>query len=153
MEQAAELREQRKRVLRALDYDLPLLATRAAIEIDRLISGNDIGSRNIQELSALLKNSGLVNASAQRQYLMDPGTLSVLNQAITHTDNTFAETSVEALVNKALTIAEELSMPTTAGHRNGNLEKLKKFCLALSELAASYRQSVLGEETHEPRNA
>ena len=74
--------------LSALDPDLALLASEAAIDIDNMLSKKetdlkqDIDLEAIHRLAELLSNSIDVNAGADAlQSLMDPSTITVLNEA------------------------------------------------------------------------
>jgi hypothetical protein len=142
------------KVLRALDSDIPLLATRAAIELDRLLADDNIGLTNVGKLASLLQESQIVN-SATKNTLLDPATLTVMNRAITEADLGRGIIKVEDLIKKAYEIANKLAASEDELSKDSykdELRKLKKFCMALSNLSASYRQSLFGNNTLQPNH-
>lgn len=142
----------KSRVLRALDADVPLLATRAAIELDRLIENDDIGLVNVYKLASLLQESS-VRVGSTKNPLMDPATVTVMNHAITGSGFGSEMVRVDELIAKSFEIAGKLSSAETENKIESSkedLKKLKKFCMILSNLSASYRQSVFGNTTLHP---
>lgn len=143
----------RKRVLRALDSDFPLLATRAAIEIDRLLGAEKTSLESVYLLAELLKNSKIEMSGVPTGSLFDPATLTVLNQAMSEAKLTENMIPVDEVIAKSLEIAGDLSNSAEQSTERSNLERLKKYCIALSDISASYRQSVFGEVAPHPYKA
>ena len=83
-----------KKVMTTLDTDLPLLAAKAALELDRLKSGSNGGLDSVNELARLIKNSIDVSQGTQPKPLMDPATITVVGQAfsISHEDEPLVST-------------------------------------------------------------
>jgi hypothetical protein len=130
---------QSNHALRALDPDLPFLASEAAIDIDNVLSNGPKDSRATRALYDLLKNSiDLGNTDAPPRSLMDPATLTVLGEAVAEARRASLQ-SVEDLLGEAAKIAESLlnEHPTRP-----ELEQARDFCLALSRAAVAYRKSI-----------
>src|SRR5437868_4395266 len=70
-------------VLRALDPDLPFLATRAAIELDTLLVGQATDLQAVRQLAESVRTLTEFNSeSGQRRLEMDPPTVEVFNRAL-----------------------------------------------------------------------
>jgi len=143
----------RRPVLRALDSDLPLLATRAAIEIDGLLAEEETGLESVSELASLLSSAQVEVTSEGSESLFDPATLTVLSQAMSESELGRGMTSVSDLVKKSMEVAGLLKSGVSETTERPELERLKKFCIVLSNLAASYRQSVFGDGARQPYKA
>src|SRR4051794_11206880 len=74
-------------VISALQPDLPLLASRAAIELDNLILNRPSALTNVLLLAACLLNPTEQDDSSGRQFTADPATLDVLTKALGAADN------------------------------------------------------------------
>ena len=67
--------------LRALDPDLPFLASEAAIDIDNMLAGVGVRSQAISDLAELLNTSiDLSPGGSFTRSQIDPGTLTVLGR-------------------------------------------------------------------------
>ena len=96
--------------LRALDPDLILLASEAAIDIDNLLSHRSTDLTVIRRLAAQLKNSIEVDTSGSAQRsLMDPATLNILSGAVMEATEKKSLNKVEELLREAAKIATTLS--------------------------------------------
>jgi hypothetical protein len=126
--------------LRALDTDLPFLASEAAVDLENILSGRGTQLAAIQCLAARLKNSiELSNSGGPPKALMDPATLTVLGEAVAQT--AASATNVNDVLAEAAKIASDLSAPESSRKRE-ELVRARDFCVALSKAAASYRRAI-----------
>jgi len=133
---------QKNSILRALDPDLPILASEAAIDFDNILSNGSGELRAIRQLAQKLKNSIQSDiASGQSRSSMDTATLVVLNEAVIQSARGSASQSVDDLLKEAFKIADELSTDYPKCDRN-LLEQARDFCLALSRAAMTYHKSI-----------
>jgi hypothetical protein len=146
--------------LRALDPDLPIVAARAAMQLDTVISAikskspaGGIRSDAIDQLAKMistLSTSIVTDEAGERatRSLMDPLTATIVSRA-------YAEAS-QANLNSLADLraaADELSamFKQASGKPEGGkdplvaLTLLRDFCVKLSEYAASKRQLAYGE--------
>lgn len=136
-------------MFRALDPELPLLAARAAMQIDNLIvlraSGEDIRNAPIdafRRLSGLISHVGEVRGRTTHvRSLMDPVTARVFSQAYSDASNQSLKSWQELSV-----AARKLSVLFGKGTDNSpeHLELMRDFCVKLSNLSASQRQMTYG---------
>lgn len=130
--------------LRALDPDLPFLASEVAIDIDNLLAGVSTDQKAMRLLAGQLLNSIEVDsAGGPPRSQMDMATLTVLGEAILDLE-TVEEHSlgkVEDLLTKASQIANILSGDNPESNRK-DLEQALSFCVALSRAAAAYSESI-----------
>jgi len=126
--------------LHVLDADLPYIASEAAVEIDNIIAGHSEEPTAFKELARRLKDSFEFPAESERpQYMIDAGTLGVLEEAIRRAGQTREvnmQDTVARIVNLAGLPDSELS-----AHKS-DLEWACQFCLALSRVAAAYRSAL-----------
>jgi len=137
-----------RRILGALDADLPLLATRAAIELDRLLAGEDIGLESVTTLADLLAGSAEAQPGQPARSVMDPATITVMNRVIS--DYYEKPQSLAELAQRSLDIAKSFPTTHSSSPEKSKLENLRQFCIALSMYAASYRQSLFGSGVKHP---
>jgi len=128
---------------RALDPELPFLASEAAVDLSNIISGNseDIGA--IRRLADRLRNSIKKSSSGEPSCsLMDPATLTILGGAAAELSSTDVPLrKVDDLLAKTLEIAEFLSSEEML-EKTDKLEQARDFCVALSRAAIAYRQTI-----------
>ena len=94
--------------LSATDPNLAFLASRAAIELDRILQGKSIGTEAIGELAGLLRNSSEnIVDNEEPATLWDPATISLIHSAIARAGFNKVVTLKE-LMSRAISIAEEL---------------------------------------------
>ena len=129
-------------ILRALDPDLPLLASQAAIELDTLIRKKTTKLSATRRLASLLSKSFEgAQKGPQHHSLVDPATVTLVSRAFlqSHSGGPPVRT-VNDLVREASKVAVSLkNTHPDAGQKS--LEKARGFCAALAESAASYLQS------------
>lgn len=142
---------QHNKPLRIFDFDLPMLAVEAAIELDMIIEGNKAEPKSLNKLAQLLSNSWVDLSETDKKSNLDPATISALDQAMQEAEFSGRRISVDDLTTRAIQLAEQLRDTSKNKTENGDLQKLHRFCLALSDLAASYRQQVFDEEPHPMR--
>lgn len=133
---------QPSQVLRAVDADLPFLASEAAIDLDNLHSGTYTEVDAVRRLAERLKNSVPSRYDHANRRVLDPATLIVLGEAVTVSLwNEESPQKVDELLAKAAEIADFLS----GDELTKNPEKLnsaRNFCVALSRAALAYRKSL-----------
>lgn len=141
---------QSESAMSVLDEDLSFLATQAALELDMLMEDKDC------ELEAVKRLSDVMNGSFRpfqpptgQSSMLDPATATIVNRAFSDSDLAQLET-VDELILKSLKLAEELASQVDPSRRNGGLEKMKRFCIALARCSSAYRETVLGHRTKHP---
>lgn len=130
--------------LRVLDSRLPTLATRAAVELDKLSRGGNTDRAAIGELSQLLKN-GLEqqpngDICQEKGSLLDSGTIVILGRALDASQG-LTLTKVSQLQELAAKIADQLER-VVHNEAHQPLETLRGFCVALAREAAAYHRSL-----------
>ena len=130
--------------LHVLDADLPYIASEAAVEIDNIIAGHSEDPTAFKELARRLNRSfGDPPSPDQPKYMVDAGTLTVVDEAIRRTGGE-PTANLSDVVKRAVRLAA-LSDPWSGEHKS-DLEWALAFCLALSRATARYR-SALRRET------
>ena len=131
------------KALRALDPDLPMLATEVAIDLEniRLRRGESLVAAT--RLSEQLKCSIQYNpAGAGCLSLLDPGTITVLGEAFSSVESGRNITKEEELLGEAKRIAETLSSNDLSNDIQG-LERARDFCIALAGAATTYYSAIM----------
>lgn len=130
-------------MVNVLDPKLSWLASKAAVELDLLINGNDVTLDSVRQLAGQLRGTlpTSVGDPMARSLSVDTETELILGRAFAESGDD-PSTILSKLMARTDEISEELSV---AKEESGqpNLETLRSFCLALSQSAAAYRQSVL----------
>jgi hypothetical protein len=128
--------------LRALDPELPMLAAQAAMELDNYKSSGEIDFAAVKKLSLRLNNSfqSGVSAAEPRKALLDSGTVSLLGHAFNSSSRTDKISTIDQLSKELWDVAQRLEK-VEAAPAEQPIEKIRDFCVALSECAASYRQT------------
>lgn len=127
-------------VLRALDPDLPFLASEVAVDIENLLANNPTSLDAIHKLAHRLRNAiEPGTAGTPPHSLMDPATLTVVAQAIAQTEDSLR--SVDELLAHAEKIAASLSEPGFGTNRS-ELANARDFCVALSRAVVTYRELI-----------
>jgi hypothetical protein len=127
--------------LRALDPDLPLLAAQAAMELDnfRLQHGSEFDA--VAQLATRLKNCfANVPDSPKTKALLDSGAVSILGRALDSSRWAEKVSTLSQLSQELWKVAELLER-VPSSPKDLPIEKIRDFCVALSECAGSYRQS------------
>lgn len=133
---------QEKKGLRALDLDLPFLATEAAIDIDNLISNRSKEMTSIRLLAEKLRNSVEVHSTGEPpSSLMDPATLTILGEAVARAAGEGYSKKVDDLLTEAFNIGTELSSADPTKDIKA-LERARDFCVALSTAVVAYHKSI-----------
>jgi len=130
--------------LRALDPDLPFLASEVAIDVDNLLAGVSVDQKAMRLLAEKLLNSiEIDSAGGPPRSQMDMATLTVLGEAILDVDTVEdpSRGKVEYLLTKASQIANILSDDNPQSNRK-DLEHALNFCVALSRASAAYSESI-----------
>lgn len=129
-------------MVNVLDSKLPGWASNAAVELDLLINGDAAELESVRELGERLRQTLDKPAADQpaRGLKIDTETETVLGQAFVQAGADPA-TILGELLRRTEKIAGQLSAAET-GTEQDALELLRAFCLALSQSAVVYRQSV-----------
>ena len=129
--------------LRALDPDLPLLASEAAVEMDNLLAQRTQDLTAMRRLGARLRNSIQIGtAGGPARSLMDRPTLTVLGEAVAEATRSESLQRIEDLLGRAARIADLLFVDPPAGSTD-ELMQARDFCLALSRAVMAYHRSIL----------
>lgn len=120
------------------DPDLPFLAAKAAIELDNVLAGRGKELKSVRELAGALRASVECPGGGKRSAFVDPGTVTIINQAIAQSGAGAVKTVAE-LVQQAQSIATRLTTSDPDTERT-SLEWIRAFCVALSRGASAYRQ-------------
>lgn len=122
--------------LRALDPDLPMLASQAAIELDNIRLGIPDETSAADRLSGLLENSMETGPNAaERRARIDSITVTLIERALNDSYQTEPKT-LDELLEKACEIASDLKSPQNTG-----IEQVRAFCVALSRCASYYQST------------
>ncbi len=128
--------------MNVLDPKLPSLASNAAVELDLLINDAPTSLDAVRQLAERLRetldNAGLDQLGRRLQ--VDTETETILGQAFTHAGDD-PSTILGDLFRRTEVIAQQLSTAEPHSEREA-LEWQRAFCLALSQSAAAYRQSI-----------
>jgi hypothetical protein len=127
--------------IQVLDPDLPLLASQAALELDNLLLGEKVEPMALRQLGKALKNSFTGTGSTPRKSLVDPGVVAVIGRALNASDVMKSASTVDELDNKAWEVVGQMDQIGEHGDSN-DVKKVRDFCVALSDYAASYRQAL-----------
>ena len=140
--------------LRALDPDLPIVAARAAVQLDAAIAAAngklktaELRTDAIGQLAEMITSVNLaISPQAAAKSLADPLTVSLVSRA--YSDASHANLrSLEDLQEAAKTLSrmfEKVSAQKQGGDLLQALATLRDFCIKLSEYAASKRQMAYG---------
>ncbi|MGD1084680.1 MAG: hypothetical protein ABSA47_08020 [Verrucomicrobiota bacterium] len=134
--------------LRALEPSLPMLATRAAVELDAQRRGIPASMDAVRELSELLKNSfeQEIDGVGPRQStsLLDPNTIVLVGRALESIPNRRV-TKIAELQQMMHEIAEWLDQ-SADNSPSGRAEVLRDFCLALAKGASAHHRELRDEK-------
>lgn len=129
--------------LHVLDPNLPFLASNAAIELDNLLLRRKPTLKYVYILSEKLRNSFEIDISnGATRSLIDPTTLTVLGEAVNKSQAQPTVTKVEELIEKACSIASDLSKRNFPKDNREKLEGMRDFCVAFSHLVSAYHKSI-----------
>ena len=133
--------------LRPRDPDLPVLAARAAIEIEgfRLGKRPEESLGAVREMTGLIKNSFVIEPGSSKRLFVDHGAATVIGQSLNW--NPKAK-SMSELVREAWEIVGELEK--LQPQKKGALERVRDFFVALSKRSAAYREALRGAKAAPP---
>jgi len=128
--------------LRALDPDLPFLAAEVAIDVDNLLAGRSDDRAAMLRFAAILSQSTEIDpSSALPRSRMDMATLTILGEAVSETIEGTSLKKIEDLLVRASRIASVLENGDPQRDKD-ELEQAGNFCVALSQAAAAYSESI-----------
>jgi hypothetical protein len=134
------LAESSTETLRALDPDLPFLASEAAVDIENLLANNSPSLDAVRKLALRLRSAiEPAHGGIPPRSLMDPATLTVVAEAVAQ--SAAQPLSIDGLLAHADKIAASLSQHDLTEVRN-ELTSARDFCVALSRAAVAYRESI-----------
>lgn len=129
-----------QQMLRALDPNLPFLASEAAIELDNLLLAQTGSLDNVKLLAERLKNtSEKVDGDTTRRALMDLPTVEVISAVFMSQGHQVK--TLNELVQEAWSISGNLER-SGAEQDRALIAKTRDFCVALSKCASSYYETV-----------
>src|SRR5437660_12439676 len=116
--------------LRALDPDLPMLAARAAMELDNYRSSGDTSFVAVKQLSRRLKNSFQNQGSGTTQKAMlDSGTVTLVGRALNSSKWAGDVSTIDQLSTELWDVAEKLQEVAGVPEEQP-IEKIRDFCVA-----------------------
>jgi len=129
--------------IRALDPDLPFLASEAAVDLANMRYSGSKRMEAIRHLADRLKMSIKKDSSgAPSRSLVYPDALTILGGAVVEsTSEPQSSQKIDDLLARALEIAEFLSSENMQNDPI-KMEEAMKFCAALSRAAIAYRRSI-----------
>lgn len=129
--------------IRALDPDLPFLASEAAVDLANLRYGESRRMEAIHGLANRLRNSIKKDSSGTlSRSLMDPAALTIVGGAAAESGSRdLSSWKVDDLLARAMGIAEFLTSEKME-EEHDKLEEAMTFCAALSRAAIAYRRSI-----------
>ena len=133
-------------LVNVLDPELPSLASNAAVELDLLINDEPTDLGAVRQLGERLNKSLDKPAPTSLCGLhVDTETETILGQAFLQAPEAKADsaTILKELAHRTEEIARQLSSTALETERKTALELPRAFCLALSQSAAAYRQSLM----------
>jgi hypothetical protein len=134
--------------LRAIEPTLPMLATRAAVELDAQRRGKNSDMDAVRELGGLLKNSldqkSEAGPSQQPTSLLDPGTMVLVGRALERVLDKHVTKIVE-LQQKLREISEWFEQSASNADAS-RAEALRDFCLALASGASAHHREFRDEK-------
>jgi hypothetical protein len=127
--------------LSARDPNLAFLATRAAVELDRVLQGKQTGIQARAELATRLRNSAEALPESQGpKGLWEPSTISLIHRAV-KAEGTNVST-LDELNTAALVIAQRLETSAEViDDKSEDLKRLRAFCVELANSAVAYERS------------
>lgn len=135
-----------RKKLRVLDFDLPLLSSRAAIELDNLLLDQGDSVAAVSRLADRLEESfdAQHGDGPARLLTLDTSTFSVFSDALNEAEWNGGAKTVEDVIDEAWDVAQALRRVSEEGSAVGTdlLARARDFCIVLSRLTSSYRQSV-----------
>lgn len=130
-------------VFRATDREIPFLAAQAALELDLLAKRKATSLQNVQRLADLFADA---NKPVTEYY--DPVTSGVVNRALC----TYFAPDVESLTDfdtRNREIGEILSK-AAQGDAGTLVDRLRDFCLAISQFSSASQSNVHGNRERHP---
>jgi hypothetical protein len=134
--------------LRALEPTLPMLATRAAVELDAQRRGRTNDMEAVRELGDLLKNSLDQKVGAetplQSTSLLDPSTMVLVGRALERIPDVHVK-KVAELQQKLREVSEWFEQSASKADAS-RAEVLRDFCLALANGVSAHHREFRDEK-------
>jgi hypothetical protein len=130
------------------NLDLSTLACRAAAELDRVGRGKKTTLSALEHLAGRL--CSVFDQAPQRNifdHIVDPLGLTLIGRAMAQSvESDFAAPSIATLIEQAAQVSKDLASAQSVNLDSSKVGELKRFCLALSHVAASYEPALGGPE-------
>ena len=124
------------------DFDLPMLASQAAIEVDNAILGRATDFDALKQVVQFLRSSFERPMPSQGgKYNLDLRAITIVGRVLFDVGYAKQVDTVSDLVNKAWEIADRMEK-STADSDTPTLEQIRAFCIAVANGASSYWQSL-----------
>ena len=135
--------EQTRGVFRATDQEIPFLAAQAALELDVLAKQMGSSLKHVRKLADFFADAD--NPVAD---YYDPVTSGVVNRALC----TYFPPGVESLTDFDARNREigEILRKVSPGDAETPVERLKDFCLAISQFSSACQSNVYGNRERHP---
>ena len=137
----------------AVESGLPFLASQAAVELDCMSYGDDIEPAAVYALAELLEKRVKNGNGSSTTRSIDPSSAAILRQAYSSsygrhlTESGEIQRTTGELADELRKVADQVR---TALEDHDSLERLRKYCLDLSEAAQSYRSNVFAPRPVHP---
>jgi hypothetical protein len=127
-------------VSRLNDPNLAFLASRAAIEIDRIRQGKPMAGAAIAKLADILKCSMQSSGTEESGEFWDPITISLIHGAVEARGSTNVTTKRD-LLREAVEIANQLAKTAESNTVPSDVERLRAFCVGLANSAIAHERA------------
>jgi hypothetical protein len=117
-----------------------MLAARAAMELDNYRSSGEAAFVAVKELSRRLNNSFRNQGAAAQKASLDSGTVTLVGRALNTSRWSGDVATIDQLDSELWQVARRLQ-DVEDDPRGQPVDKIRDFCVALSECASSYRQA------------
>ena len=129
---------------------LPLLASKAAIELDTLIQGKIAELTATKLLASMLSRSFPGGEEGKEpKFFIDPTAAALITSAFHQSGWAGSVKTVDELVREAAKVAVNLENPSLDVNRE-TLRQARAFCAALAESAAAYLHSRYSQHPTHP---
>jgi hypothetical protein len=137
--------------LRALDPNLPLLASQAAIEVDNILSGKTVALEATQGLALILANSFQErNGTPGVRQMIDPTTTCLMTRAFDASHWGRPITTDSDLAREASDLADIIKTLDLRTAERESLIRIRAFFAALAVSASSYIESTYALRPNHP---
>ena len=139
------------RKMRMSDPWLPLMVSRAAIELDNASRGESVDFHATQRFAAFLQDSlnQPISQGGAHSAWLDVNTMDVVGQALVELEGAGKVRTVQDVVDHACSLVAEIEKASVA-EKQSELERLRRFCVAFGNSLLSHRASMKQEGPNNP---